>query len=72
MVVRCEAVEDRLAGAIAVDAELGEQLAVEVGVAEPDHRPGEAGGVERRGEHLDDLRGALGGLGADQLDPGLA
>ena len=35
-VVRREAVEDPVAR-LAVDPELGEQLAVEVGVAEPDH-----------------------------------
>ena len=69
-VVGGEAGEDRVAR-LALDAELGEQLAVEVGVAEADHGAVEAGGVERRLEHLDHLGGALRRRGADQLDPGL-
>ena len=59
MVVRGEPLEDALARRL-VDPELLEQLAVEVGVAEPDHRPRQPGRVERRGEHLDHLGGALG------------
>ena len=56
---------------LALDPELGEQLAVEVGVAEPDHGAVEPGGVERRLEHLDHLGRALRRGRPDQLDPGL-
>ena len=56
---------------LALDPELGQQLAVEVGVAEADHGAVEAGRVERRLEHLDHLDGPLRRRGADQLDPGL-
>ena len=69
-VVGGEAAEDRVAR-LALDAELGQQLAVEVGVAEADHRAVEPGGVERRLEHLDHLGGPLRRRRADQLDPGL-
>ncbi len=62
--------EDRVAR-LALDAELGQQLAVEVGVAEPDDRPLEAGRVERRLEHLDHLRRPLRRRRTDQLDSGL-
>ena len=67
-----QAIQDRLAGFRRVTSELVEELAVEVGVAEPDHGAAQPGGVERRGEHLDHLGGPLGGLDADQLDAGLA
>ena len=56
---------------LAVHPHLVEQLAVEVGVAEPDHGPRQAGRVKRRGQDLDHLGGALGSLGAEQLDAGL-
>ena len=67
MVVGRQAVEDPRPR-LPVDAELGEQLAVEVRVAEPDHRARQAGRVERGGQHLDHLGGALGSGRADQLD----
>ena len=65
-----EPAEDGVAR-LALDPELGQQAAVEVGVAEPDHGAVEPGGVERRLEHADHLGGALGAGRADQLDPGL-
>ncbi len=65
-----EATEDRVAGR-ALDSELGEQLAVEIGVAEADHRAPETGGVECRLQDLDYLRRPFRRRGADQLDAGL-
>ena len=41
--------------ALALHAQLVEELLEEVGVAEADHGPGEAGGVERGAQHLDHL-----------------
>ena len=69
-VVGREPLEDRVAR-LSLDAVLGEQLAVEVGVAEPDHGPVQPGRGQRRLQHLDHLGGALRGRGADQLDAGL-
>ncbi len=69
-VVGGQAAEERVAR-LSVDPELGQQLAVEIGVAEADHGPVETGGIERRLEHLDHLGGAVGRRGADQLDAGL-
>ena len=65
-----QAGDDRVAR-LALDAVLGQQLAVEVGVAEPDHGAVEAGGVQRRLQHLDDLGRARRRRHSDQLDPGL-
>ena len=69
-VVRRQPLEDRVAR-LALDPELFEQLAVEIGVAEPDHGPVQPGRVERRLENLDDLDRPLRRRGPDQLDPGL-
>ena len=69
-VVSREPFENRVAR-LPLDAELGQQLAIEVGVAEPDHGAVEPGRVERGLEHLDHLGGALRGRGADQLHPRL-
>ncbi len=66
----CEAVEDPLARS-ALDAELGEQLPEQVGVAEADDRTVQADRVERGHEHLDQLRGPGRRLGTDQLDADL-
>ena len=44
---------------LALDPELGEELAVEVGVPQPDHGTGQPGRVERRLQHLDHLGGPL-------------
>ena len=54
-----------------LDAQLGQQLAVEVGVAEPDHGPVQPDGVKRGAQDLDHLGGALGRVRAQQLDPGV-
>jgi hypothetical protein len=56
---------------VAVHPELVEELAVEVGVAQPDHGSGQPRGVERRAQDLDRLGGPLRRLGADQLHAGL-
>ena len=66
-----EPVEDAASRALPLDPELGQQAAVEVGVAEADHGAVEARRVERRLEHADHLGGALRAGLADQLDPGL-
>ena len=70
-VVLREPVEDAGRGRSPCDPELGEQLAVEVGVAEAEDGALQADGVERRAQDLDHLGGALRGRRADQLHPGL-
>ncbi len=69
-VVRRELIEDALA-LLPLYAQLGQQLAEKVGVAEPDHGPVQPDGVERGAQHLDHLGGALGRARAQQLDPGV-
>ena len=65
-----EPVEDPRA-LLSLDPELGEQLAVEVGVAEPEDGAVQPDGVERRAQHLEHLGGALRRRRAEQLDPGV-
>ena len=65
-----EAGEDGVAR-LALDPDLFQKLAVEVGVAEPDHGAVEARGVEGGLEHVDHLDRPVRRRGADQLDPGL-
>ena len=69
-VVLREPVKD--AGAVlTLHAELTEELAVQVGVAEAEDRPVEPDGVERRAQHLEYLRCSLWSRRAEQLDPGV-
>ena len=53
---------------VGVDAQLGQELAVERGVAQADHGAVEPGGVERGAQDLDDLGGPVRRGRADQLD----
>jgi hypothetical protein len=62
--------QDRLAS-VARDAMLGEELPVQVGIAQPDHRSGQPDRVQRRREDLDHVRRSLRSLDADQLHPSL-
>ena len=66
-VVLAEAVEHPAAG-LTLDPELGQQLAVEVGVAEAEHGAVQPDGVERGGEDLEHLGRALRRRRAEQLD----
>ena len=69
-VAGCEQGQD-LGLLLAVDAQLGEELAVERGISKADNGAVEPGGVERCAQDLDDLGGPVRRRRADQLDPGL-
>ena len=65
--MRGEELQDAIARLLG-HRELGQELPVEIGVAEPDHRPGEPDRIERRAQHLDHLGGPVRSVGANQLD----
>src|SRR4051794_224603 len=58
--------QDRLASLLA-EAELGQQIAVQIRIAEADHSAAEPSRVQGGFQHLDHLDGAAGRRGADQL-----
>ena len=63
-----EPVEDAVPGGI-VHAQLGEQLPVEIRVAEAEDSAAEADRVEGGAQDLEHLGGPIGGVRSDQLDP---
>ena len=65
-----EHLQDAVA-AIVSDAQLVEQLPVEIGVTEADHRPRQSNSIQRRAQDLDDLGGPVWRVDPDQLHAGL-
>ena len=70
-VVHRELLQQGVAG-LALDPQLRQRLAVEVGVAEPDHRPPQADRVQRRLQHLHHLGGPPGASGPINSTPAWA